>query len=106
MARLIEVPDAEKCASDLPLQVGDVLRFHASGGRIGAGGDVVEMLGPFLEAIVGEDGNVLTPMGAPNVVLVRARRAGRAAIDVITGDPWRMPQTTRVGISVKPDADG
>lgn len=102
MARLIEVPDAEKCASDLPLQVGDMLLFHASGGRIGSGGDAVEILGPYLEAIVGEDGNVLTPMGAPNVVLVRARRPGRAAIDVITGDPWDGPRTTRLGIRVEP----
>jgi hypothetical protein len=102
MGRLIEVPDAQKCASDLPLQTGDMLLFHASGGRIGSGGDVVEMLGPLLEAIVGEDGNVLTPMGAPNVVLVRARRPGRAAIDVITGDPWQRPLTTKLAITVKP----
>jgi hypothetical protein len=102
MARLIEVPDAQKCASDLLLQTGDMLLFHASGGRIGSGGDVVEMLGPLLEAIVGEDGNVLTPMGAPNGVLVRARRPGRAAIDVITGDPWQRPLTTKLAITVNP----
>jgi hypothetical protein len=101
MARLIEVQDAQKCASPLPLRIGDMLLVHASGGRIRSGADVVEMLGPFVQAVLGEDGSILTPMGPPNVVLIRARRSGRAAIDVMTGDPWHMPQTTTVGLSVE-----
>jgi hypothetical protein len=101
MARLIDVPDVRHCTSPLPLGIGDVLRVRASGGRIASGGDVVEMLGPLIDAVVGNDGTVLTPMGAPNVVLVRARRPGQATIEVITGDPWRRAQATTLVITVK-----
>ncbi len=102
MGRLVEVPDARKCSSPLTLHAGDVLLFHASGGRVRSGGDVVEMLGPLLEAVVGEHGEVLTPMGPPNTVLFRAHQPGRAVIDVVTGDPWHSPQTTTLELSVEP----
>jgi len=40
-------------------------------------------------------------MGAPNAVLFLARRPGRATIDVVTGDPWRAPQTTTLDVTVE-----
>jgi hypothetical protein len=101
MGRLIEVQDAQKCPSSLTLHSGDMLLFHASGGRVGSGGNVVEMLGPFLQAVLGDHGNILAPMGAPNVVFFRAHRPGRAVIDVVTGDPWHAPQTTTLEIRVE-----
>jgi hypothetical protein len=78
MGRLIEVQDAQKCPSSLTLRTGDMLLFHASGGRVGSGGNIVEMLGPFLQAVLGDHGNILAPMGAPNVVFFRAHQPGRA----------------------------
>ena len=102
MARLIEVQDARVCPSPLTVSLGDVLLFRATGGRIQSGGDVVELLGPFLPAVLGDDGNILTPMGPPNTVLFRARRPGRARIDVVTGDPFHTPQTTTLDITVEP----
>jgi hypothetical protein len=101
MARLIEVQDARVCPSPLTVRPGDVLLFRAAGGRVRSGGNVVEVLGPFLPAVLGDDGNILTPTGPPNTVLFRARRPGRARIDVVTGDPFHTPQTTALAITVE-----
>lgn len=100
MGRLIEVQNVLSAPSNLSLQVGDMLLFRATGGHV-LSGNVVEMLGAFLEAILGDDGNILTPMGAPNTVLFRALRPGRATIDVVTGDPWQATQTTTLAITVQ-----
>ena len=100
MGRLIEVQTALGVPSSLSLHVGDVLLFKATGGHVQSG-DVVEMLGAFLQAILGDNGHILTPMGAPNTVLFRALRPGRATIDVVTGDPWHAAQTTTLGLTVE-----
>jgi hypothetical protein len=102
MGRLIEVQDARTCPSPLTVHTGDVLQFQATGGHVRSGGEVVEMLGPLLSAVLGDDGNILTPMGAPNTVLLRAHRPGQATIDVVTGDPWHAPQTIILDITVEP----
>ena len=83
------------------MQPGDVLLFHASGGHVRSGADVVEMLPSLLSAVVGDNGAIVTPAGAPNTVLVRVHRPGRAVIDVVTGDPWHAPQATTRGITVE-----
>jgi hypothetical protein len=101
MGRLIEVQDAPSAPSSLPLQVGDVLLFKATGGHVQSGEDVVEMLGTYLPALLGDNGEILTPMGAPNTVLFRVLRPGRAMINVVSGDPWHAPQTTTLGITVE-----
>jgi hypothetical protein len=101
MARMIEIQDPRRCPSPLEVRRGDVLLLHAAGGRVRSSGDVVELLGPFFSAVVGDDGNIFTPMGPPNMVLFRARRAGKALIEVITGDPFHAPQTTALSIAVE-----
>ena len=101
MGRLIEIQQVQDAPSSLALEVGDVVLFKASGGHVQSGAGVVEMLGAFLSAILGDNGTILTPMGAPNTVLFRALRPGRATIDVVTGDPWQAPQTTTLGIIVE-----
>jgi hypothetical protein len=97
---LIEVPDARKCPSQT-IKVGDVLLFHAAGGHVRSGDDVIELLGPFVTAVVGNKGDIVTPMGPPSTVLFRARRPGRALVDVVTGDPFHAPRKTKVTISVE-----
>jgi hypothetical protein len=99
MARLIEVHDARVCPSPLAVRTGDVLLFRAAGGRVRSGA-AVEALGPFVPGEIGDHGEVLTPMGPPNAILFRARRPGRAAIEVVTGDPFHAPQTTELEIDV------
>src|SRR5688500_12982384 len=100
MGRLIEVQDAQHCAS-LPIQRDDVLQFHATGRRIKSGSTVVEMLGPFLQGMVGVDGSILTPQGPPNAVLFCARQSGRAVIEVVAGDPWHGPETVSIQVTVE-----
>jgi len=100
MARLIEVQDVSVCPSPLMVDQGDLLLFWAVGGQIRSGGDVVEMLGPFLQAVIGNDGNILTPMGSPNTILFYARQSGGALIEVITGDFFHTPQTNSLSITV------
>lgn len=104
MGRLIEVQEAQLRQSSLTVQPGDVLLFQATGGRVRSGGDVVEMLGPFLPAVLGQDGNVVAPMGAPNTVLFRAHCSGRASIDVLTGDPSQAapPRSVTLSVIVEP----
>lgn len=101
MGRLIEIQQAQGFPPSLTLKVGDVLMFGATGGHVQSGADVVEILGPFVPGIMGANGAILSPMGAPNAVLFLARRPGRATIDVVTGDPWYAPQTTSLDITVE-----
>lgn len=101
MARLIEVPNVALCRSPLAIRVGDALLFRGLGGHVRSGGDAIEMLGPFVQAIVGEDGGVLTPSGPPNTVVFRARGSGTAAIDVVTGN-FSSPVTTSLQVEIEP----
>jgi hypothetical protein len=99
---LIEIqPFAQDLPADMTVGVGDLLRFAASGGRVREGA-AVEIVGIFVESVLGTDGRVLTPMGSPNAVLFHALRPGRATIDVVTGDPWRSPVTQSMTIVVEP----
>ena len=100
MACLVEIDDVPACPSPMTVRPGDVLLFQATGGRVRSADDVVEMLGPFLSAVLGNDGSILAPMGHPNIVLFRARQPGEARIDVVTGDPFHTPMTTALCIIV------
>ncbi|HKQ76929.1 MAG TPA: hypothetical protein VJ810_24755 [Blastocatellia bacterium] len=101
MARLIEVQDVSVYPSSLMVHPGDLLLFWAVGGQVQSGDDVVEMLGPFVQAVLGNDGNILTPAGTPNTILFYARQAGSALIDVITGDLFHSPKTNSLSIDVE-----
>lgn len=102
MARLIEVQRPDDCISPLVIRVGDVLLIRATGARLRSGGVAVEVLGPFLQAVVGTSGDVVSPEGPPSVVLVRARRPGAAAIELISGDPWRRARASSLDVAIKP----
>ena len=99
MARLIEVQLTPSCPTSLALAVGEVLQFAASGGRVRSG--PLEMMGPYRTAVVGENGEIFTPVGAPNVVFFLARYPGRGTIEVVTGDPWHNRKVTTFGINVQ-----
>jgi len=95
MARLIEVQDPHVCPRALRIQMGDTLMFSATGGHIRSAGDVVELIGPFVPAVVDDLGNVVAPSGAPNTILFRALQDGRAIIDVMFGDPFHRTLAVR-----------
>ena len=101
MGRLIQVEQVQALPPSLALRVGDALLCVASGGHVQSGGDVVRILGPFVPGVLADNGEILSPMGAPNAVLYLARRPGRATIDVVTGDPWHGPETTTLEIAVE-----
>ena len=103
MARLIEVEDVRACPPGLTIGVGDVLLFHATGGHVRSGGGAVELLGPYVQAVVGTDGQVLTPMGPPNAVLLRARGpCAGAEVGLIIGEPFRRVEEVTVVVSGGP----
>lgn len=102
MGRLIDARGEQRLPSALTVRVGDLLTFAASGGHIRSGTDVLELLGPFVPGVIGTNGQVLSPVAAPNAVLFLARGPGVASIDVVTGDPWHGPRTTAMDISVEP----
>jgi hypothetical protein len=101
MAQLIEVVNVALCHSPLILNAGDALLFHGLGGHVRSGGDLIEMLGPFIQAIASENGGVLASSGPPNTVMFYARRSGPATIEVVTGD-FSSPITTSLQVEIEP----
>ncbi|MEJ3749548.1 hypothetical protein WEI85_40600 [Actinomycetes bacterium KLBMP 9797] len=102
MSRLIDIqPATRELPAELTVAVGDVLRISASGGHVTAG-TAVRIVGIFIPAVVGIDGQVLSPAGSPNTVLFQAIAPGQAQIDVLTGDPWRAPVKHRTTVVVAP----
>jgi hypothetical protein len=102
VGRLIEIrPGVGALRSNLTVKVGDVLVFAATGGHVQCG-EAVELWGAFLTGVLKDDGQILSPAGAPNAVLFLACHPGRAKIDVITGDPWHASKVTTLHIIVEP----
>ena len=101
MARMIEVRHPKTCPPSMEIKVGDLLVFVATGGHIRSGADLVQFFGPFINGILGNDGKVITPMGAPHTVMFFCRGPGHANIDVVTGDPWRTFETTPLTLTIE-----
>ena len=93
MGRLIEIQAEQSLPPTLAVRVGDLLMIEASGGHVRSGVEAVELLGIFLRSVMGDNQQVLSPMGVPNAVMFIARRPGSAKIDIVTGDPWHDPKT-------------
>ena len=105
MARLIEVQDVRACPPRLTIEVGDVLLVRAAGGRVRSGGDAVEMLGPYVEAVVGTNDQILAPMGPPNTLLIRARAAcAGAEVGLFIGEVFHRVEEVTVVLTVEPAA--
>lgn len=99
MPSLIAVQPHPEGAPRLAVRVGDVLQFNATGARITGGDAAVELLGAFGEAVAA-GGQTLRAEGSPSHVLVRARAAGAAEIEVMSGDPWGQATAQTYGIDV------
>ena len=102
MPRLIEIQEGQVLSASQDIGVGDILFFHASGGHVRSGLEVVELLGVFITAVVGTEGQILEPIGPPNTVLFRARTSGEAEITVMVGDPFYDPKKIDFRIRVGP----
>jgi hypothetical protein len=101
LARLVEIQVSQDLPPVLHVQVGDLLMFGASGGRVLEGGSAVELLGIFLTGVLSDDGRVLSPVGPPTSALFRTLQPGKARIEVVRGDPWQAtPQRQQIAIVV------
>jgi hypothetical protein len=101
VSRLIDIqPGQQELPAELVVEVGDVLRFAATGGHIRSG-TAVELIGILNEGVLGTNGQVLSPMGAPGTVLFRAIGPGLAVLDIVTGDPWQSATTLALNIRVE-----
>ena len=100
MARFIEVQRRDKFPALLAARVGDVLVFHATGAQIIEGAAAIEVLGPFVMALLGEDGQVVTPTGSPNAVLARAAAPGQAMLELFIGQPFHSRKTTTIALQI------
>jgi len=101
MAHLIEFRSGEHLPKALTIKVGDLLMFGATGGHLRSGENVLEFLGAFVPAVLGDNGKILSPAAAPNSVFFLARVSGVAAIDIVKGDPWRAPVAIKLKITVE-----
>jgi hypothetical protein len=100
VGRLIEVRSVVDLSSVLVVQVGDLLLFRATGGRVQSGAAVTN-LGSFVAGTLTGDGEVLSAVGAPDATLFAASEPGRALIELFTGDPWHEPRRTTVTVEVR-----
>jgi hypothetical protein len=99
MGRLIEVQRVVDLPPELVVQVGDLLLFRATGGRVRSGAGVIN-IGSFVAGSLTQDGNVVSAVGAPDATLFRVLEPGRALIDLFTGDPWHESHRTTVAVEV------
>lgn len=99
MSRLIDI--GTDPVERLTVGIGDVLSFAASGGSVDEGGPAVELLGAFFPAVVGSDGEVLSPATPPTVVLFRAAAPGHARLSLFSSLDWSRPQARAVDVTVQ-----
>jgi hypothetical protein len=62
---------------------GDLLAMRATRCQVQSGDEVIETVGSFVTAVTGVDGYVHSVSGPPNCVILRAKRCGAAALEVI-----------------------
>jgi hypothetical protein len=100
MGRLIEVPRVVDLPAEVVVQVGDLLVFRATGGRVQSGVGLIN-LGSFVAGTLTSDGRVLSAIGAPDATLFHALEPGHVFVELFTGDPWREPRRTTIAIEVR-----
>jgi|SRR4249919_2296171 hypothetical protein len=102
MGRLIDYQPALAPGSRLAINVGDVIVIKVSGVRVREGADIVEVLGPLMSSVVGDTGEVFSPMGTPNAIVIVGRAAGHATLELMLGEPWRTPKRSTLDLEIAP----
>jgi hypothetical protein len=98
MPRLIQITDVASVVSPLTVAPGDLLQVAASGALIH--GVTIELLGIFIEAVVGTDGLIHVPQGLPNVVVLRAVAVGGSSVEIVGASEPGQPRTEHLDIIV------
>jgi protein involved in polysaccharide export with SLBB domain len=102
LSRYVDIwPQGDGVPAELVLGVGDVVRLAATGCRV-VSGTAVELVGILTESVVGTDGSIVSPMGVPGTVLLRATEVGQSVVDVFTGDPFGSSMSHTVTVRVEP----
>jgi hypothetical protein len=101
MPKLIEIGPIQKLPARLAIKVGDVLRLRATGARVPSLTSALEIIGFYNSGVIGDNGQVLTPIGAPNTVLIIGRHPGKVMLEVVTGDPWSNVKTTKLQVDIE-----
>ena len=102
MARLVDIRDVPSLPSTLVVRVGDLIVLGATGAHVPPDFAGLELVGAFAPAVLGNDGQVISPASAPNSVVLLAHGTGQGAIDVVTGDPWRGARKSALAIVIEP----
>lgn len=101
MARLIEIQNVQSLPAEIILHVGDLLLVKVSGGQVISETKAIKIIGPFIDSLLLDDGEIISPMGAPNTIMLFARQPGQAQLEIIVGDPWFGPKIKKLEIVVK-----
>ena len=88
MGRIIDLR-MSSVGDRLELAPGDLVLLPAAGGRVVSGSAVECRV--HQNAVALDDGRVLSPQGAPDVVALMALTAGDATVRLFTGDPFSAP---------------
>jgi hypothetical protein len=87
------------------LEVGDLLRVGATGGRV-EDGDCLSCLGAYRTGFLSQTAGFIAPEGPPNAVFFRAIASGHARITVFSGDPFHNPSALTAEVDVRPARAG
>jgi hypothetical protein len=84
----------------LELEPGDMVLLPAAGAQV-TSGSAVELLGVHQNATPLQDGRVLAPEGAPDVVTLSALMPGQATVRLMTGDPFSGATPRVLAVTVR-----
>ena len=98
MGRLIDLRGSA-VGPRLVLEPGDVVLVPATGAQI-VSGSAVELTGVHQNATPLDDGRIVAPAGAPDVVVLAARGKGASKITLMTGDPFGPSASSILAIDV------
>jgi hypothetical protein len=101
MGRLIEFQPAEVRDFQLIINVGDVLVVGAFGVQVRSGADAVEVVGPLVQGVISDNDQLLSPLGAPNTLLIIARAPGRSVLNLKLGDPFHSPRNSVLNLEIR-----
>jgi len=101
MGRLIEVNEVSEIPSVITIRRADVLLFRVSGGHVTAGTALIQVIGPLITGVFGNNAQIFSPEGAPNAILFLALQAGKAHLEIVTGDPFYTAASRSVEVIIE-----
>jgi|SRR4051812_13626018 len=101
MGRIIEVDDITALPDSIAVGRADVLILKVTGAQVTIGSHLLEMIGPLIPGVIAGNGQIISPEGAPNTIVLVARQSGEAQIQVATGNPFYTSGTKVIKVCVE-----